>query len=91
MLPNWLVLRCERHFEGESKKNPSAKRPYSRDQRPVCLQVCIALIVTTNGIPVGYEAFVGNCHDSTTVEELVTSVEDKHGKANRIWNGPRYG
>lgn len=73
------------YFEGECKRNPSAKRGYSRDQRPDCLQVCIALIVTTDGIPVGYEVFAGNRHDSTTVEEIVASVESKHGKANRIW------
>ena len=72
------------YFEGECKRNPSAKRGYSRDQRPDCLQVCIALIVTTDGIPVGYEVFAGNRHDSTTVEEIVASVENKHGKANRI-------
>ena len=73
------------YFEGQCKKNPQAKRGYSRDKRSDCLQVCIALVVTTDGIPVGYEVFAGNRHDSTTVEEIVRATEKKHGKANRIW------
>ena len=73
------------YFEGECARNPLAKRGYSRDKRPDCLQVCIALVVTTDGIPIGYEVFAGNRHDSTTVEEIVTSIEKKHGQANRIW------
>ena len=73
------------YFEGQCKGNPQAKRGYSRDKRPDCLQVCIALVVTTDGMPLGYEVFDGNRHDSTTVEEIVTTIEKKHGKANRIW------
>jgi len=73
------------YFEGQCKSNAQAKRGYSRDKRSDCLQVCIALVVTTDGIPVGYEVFAGNRHDSTTVEEIVKSIEKKHGKANRIW------
>lgn len=73
------------YFEGQCKRNPQAKRGYSRDKRPDCLQVCIALVVTTDGIPVGYEVFAGNRHDSTTVEDIVRAIEKKHGKANRIW------
>lgn len=73
------------YFEGQCAGNPLAKRGYSRDKRPDCLQVCIALVVTTDGIPLGYEVFAGNRHDSTTVEEIVSSIEKKHGQANRIW------
>ena len=73
------------YFEGQCKGNPQAKRGYSRDKRPDCLQVCIALVVTTDGMPLGYEVFAGNRHDSTTVEEIVEAMEKKHGKANRIW------
>ena len=73
------------YFEGQCNSNPQAKRGHSRDKRPDCLQVCIALVVTTDGIPVGYEVFAGNRHDSTTVEEIVKAMEKKHGKANRIW------
>jgi transposase len=73
------------YFEGQCQGNPLARRGYSRDKRSDCLQVCIALVVTTDGIPVGYEVFAGNRHDSTTVEEIVETIEKKHGQANRIW------
>lgn len=73
------------YFEGQCAANPLAKRGYSRDKRPDCLQVCIALVVTTDGIPLGHEVFAGNRHDSTTVEEIVAAVEKKYGRANRIW------
>jgi transposase len=73
------------YFEGECKSNPMAKRGYSRDSRPDCLQVCIGLVVTTDGIPLGYEVFDGNTHDSTTVETIVQAMEAKYGRANRIW------
>lgn len=73
------------YFEGEAKGNPLAQRGYSRDQRPDCKQVCIALVVSQEGIPLGYELFAGNRTDVTTVEEIVTSMEKKYGKANRVW------
>lgn len=61
-----------------------AKRGYSRDQRPACKQVCIALVVTREGIPLGYEAFDGNRTDVTTVEDIVGTMEERYGKARRI-------
>jgi transposase len=73
------------YFEGECKSNPMAKRGYSRDNRPDCLQVCIGLVVTTDGIPLGYEVFDGNTNDSRTVETMVGAMEEKYGRANRIW------
>jgi transposase len=73
------------YFEGASEGNGLAKRGYSRDSRPDCLQVCIGLVVTTDGIPLGYEVFAGNRHDSTTVEEIVEAMERKYGQANRVW------
>jgi transposase len=73
------------YFEGECKANPLAKRGYSRDSRPDCLQVCIGLVVTDDGIPLGYEVFAGNRNDATTVEEIVEAMEEKYGRANRIW------
>jgi transposase len=73
------------YFEGECAGNPLAKRGYSRDSRPDCLQVLIGLVVTEDGFPLGYEVFAGNCHDSTTVDEMVTAMEQKYGQANRIW------
>ncbi len=73
------------YFEGECLGNPMAKRGYSRDSRPDCPQVCIGLVVTTDGIPLGYEVFDGNTHDSKTVEDVVKAMEKKYGQANRVW------
>jgi transposase len=73
------------YFEGECAANPLAQRGYSRESRPDCLQVCIGLVVTTDGIPLGYEVFAGNRHDATTVEEIVEAMEGKYGRANRVW------
>jgi len=73
------------YFEGQCAANPKAKRGYSRDSRPDCPQVVIALIVTTEGYPLGYEVFAGNTADSTTVQGIVDKVEAEHGKLNRIW------
>jgi len=73
------------YFEGQAGGNPQAKRGYSRDHRSDCKQVCIALVVTRDGFPLGYEVFDGNRHDSTTVEEIVEKMEGLYGKADRIW------
>jgi len=73
------------YFEGECLSNGLAKRGYSRDSRPDCPQVCIGLVVTNDGIPLGYEVFAGNRNDATTVEEIVEAMEKKYGRANRIW------
>ncbi|MFO7536082.1 MAG: transposase, partial [Kiritimatiellia bacterium] len=68
-----------------AERNEKAQRGYSRDSRPDCKQVCIGLVVTAEGLPVGYEVFAGNRTDVTTLEEMVTMMEDKYGKPNRIW------
>ncbi|HEX9972042.1 MAG TPA: IS1634 family transposase [bacterium] len=73
------------YFEGEAASNPQAQRGYSRDKRPDCKQVCIALVVTKEGIPLGYELFAGNRHDVTTVQEIVETMEQRYGSADRIW------
>jgi transposase len=73
------------YFEGACSANPMAQRGYSRDSRPDCPQVVIALVVTREGYPVGYEVFDGNTADSTTVQEIVEKVEAEHGKAGRVW------
>ena len=73
------------YFEGESAANEQARRGYSRDHRPDCKQVCIAMVVSREGIPLGYEVFNGNRHDVTTVEEVVTKIESQYGRAERIW------
>jgi transposase len=73
------------YFEGLAERNPLAARGYSRDHRPDCKQVCIALVVTREGMPLGYEVFAGNRTDVTTVEEIVTTMEQRYGLADRIW------
>jgi transposase len=73
------------YFEGQCAGNPLARRGHSRDNRPDCLQVCIGLVVTTDGIPLGYEVFAGNTNDSKTVQAVVEAMEGKYGRANRIW------
>lgn len=73
------------YFEGLAEGNAQAKRGYSRDHRPDCAQVCIGLVVTPEGLPVGYEVFDGNRSDVTTLEEIVNLMEEKYGKARRIW------
>ena len=73
------------YFEGAADANPKAARGYSRDNRPDCKQVCIGLVVTREGLPVGYEVFAGNRADVTTVEDIVKLMEDKYGKAKRVW------
>jgi len=73
------------YFEGEAKANPQAQRGYSRDSRPDCKQVCIGLVVTRDGYPLGYEVFPGNRIDVTTVEEIVEGMEERYGKAGRVW------
>ena len=62
-----------------------ARRGYSRDHRSDCKQVCIGLVVTREGIPLGYEVFAGNRPDVTTVEEIVATMERRYGQARRIW------
>ena len=73
------------YFEGEARANPQAQRGYSRDKRGDCKQVCIGLVVTREGLPVAYEVFAGNRHDSTTLQEIITTMELRHGQARRIW------
>jgi transposase len=73
------------YFEGLANGNPQAKRGHSRDHRPDCKQVCIALVVTREGIPLGYEIFDGNRVDVTTVEEIVGTMETRYGIAQRVW------
>lgn len=73
------------YFEGQAAANPLAQRGYSRDNRSDCKQVCIALVVSRCGYPLGYEVFAGNRSDVTTLQEIVTTMEGKYGKADRIW------
>jgi transposase len=73
------------YFEGLAERNTQAQRGHSRDHRPDCKQVCIALVVSREGMPLGYEVFAGNRADVKTVEEIVTLIESRYGVADRIW------
>jgi transposase len=73
------------YFEGACADNPQAQRGYSRDSRPDCKQVCLGLVVTDEGMPLGYEVFAGNTNDSKTVQDMVEVMEAKYGRAQRIW------
>jgi transposase len=73
------------YFEGEHADSVLCQRGYSRDSRSDCKQICIALVVTKEGLPLGYEIFAGNTHDSTTVDQIVDTMERFYGIAQRIW------
>jgi transposase len=73
------------YFEGEMEENPKARRGYSRDGRPDCLQVVIALVITTDGFPLAYEVMNGNTADCTTLRGFLDKIEQAYGKAKRMW------
>jgi len=77
------------YFEGEAEANTLARRGYSRDHRPDCKQVCIGLVVSFDGFPLGYEVFAGNTHDSKTVQTIVETMETRHGAVGRVWIADR--
>ena len=68
------------YFEGRCPHNPQAKRGYSRDHRPDCKQVVIGLVLDRDGFPKAHEVFDGNRHDQTTVEDMLTKLEDRTGR-----------
>src|SRR5580700_11322652 len=73
------------YVEGAAEKNPMVSRGYSRDHRPDCEQMVIALIVNREGFPFSYETLDGNRADVSTMETILRMVERKYGKARRIW------
>jgi len=73
------------YFEGDAEEVEKAARGYSRDHRPDCAQLVIAIVVTPEGFPLSYEVFEGNRADVTTLEAMLDQVEAKHGRARRIW------
>jgi transposase len=73
------------YVEGAAEENPMMRRGYSRDHRPDCEQLVLALIVNQDGFPFSYELFDGNRADVSTVEVILRTVERKHGKARRVW------
>jgi transposase len=73
------------YFEGEMEENPKAKHGYSRDGRPDCLQVVIALVITPDGFPLAYEVMDGNTSDRTTLRGFLDKIENTYGQAKRLW------
>jgi transposase len=73
------------YFEGEMEQNPKARRGYSRDGRPDCLQLVIALVVTPDGFPLAYEVMNGNTSDRSTLRTFLKTIETTYGKARRVW------
>jgi len=73
------------YFEGSGQNNEQARRGYSRDRRPDCVQVCIGLVLSREGLPLAFEVFDGNRTDVTTVEDMVKLMETKYGQAERVW------
>jgi transposase len=73
------------YVEGAAPKNPMMHRGYSRDHRPDCLQVVLAVIVNVDGFPLSYETFDGNRADVTSLETVMRMVERKYGQARRVW------
>ena len=73
------------YVEAAALNNPMMQRGYSRDHRPDCKQVVLALIVNTEGFPLSYETFDGNRADVTTLEAVLRMVERKYGQARRVW------
>jgi transposase len=73
------------YFEGLAEGNTLAARGYSRDHRPDCKQVCIGLVVSREGYPLGYEVFAGNRNDVTTLREIIERMEQRYGREGRIW------
>jgi len=73
------------YFEGAAEEVDKAARGYSRDHRPDCLQVVLALVVTSDGFPLTYEVFDGDTNDAESLDEIAEALERKHGQAGRVW------
>ena len=75
------------YFESDPPADEQDKRRhgYSRDHRPDCVQVVIALVVTPEGFPLAYEVLAGNTADSTTLKDFLARIEGQYGKARRVW------
>ncbi|MEK7730774.1 MAG: IS1634 family transposase [Planctomycetota bacterium] len=73
------------YVEGEAEQNPKARYGYSRDGRPDCKQVVIALVITPDGLPLAYEVMDGNTSDKTTLGGFLDKIEAMYGKARRVW------
>jgi transposase len=75
------------YFESDPPLDEEDKRRhgYSRDHRPDCVQIVIALVVTPEGLPLAYEVLPGNTADSTTLRAFLARIERQYGKARRVW------
>ena len=75
------------YFESDPPLDEEDKRRhgYSRDHRPDCVQVVIALVVTPEGFPLAYEVLAGNTADCTTLKDFLARIERQYGKARRVW------
>ena len=73
------------YFEGAMEENPKAKYGHSRDKRTDCLQLVIALVITTDGFPLAYEVMNGNTSDRTTLRGFLDKIEKTYGRAKRMW------
>ena len=73
------------HFECDPPESGKRKHGYSRDHRPDCVQVVIALIVTPDGFPLAYEVLPGNTLDKQTLKDFLAKIETRYGKADRVW------
>lgn len=73
------------YFEGQAVEVEKARRGYSRDHRPDCVQLLLAVVVTPEGFPLSYEGLPGNLRAAATLEAALEAIERKHGKARRLW------
>ena len=75
------------YFEADPPFPEGDKRRhgYSRDHRPDCVQVIIALIITPDGLPLAYEVLPGNTADKTTLKDFLVRIEAQYGRAERVW------
>jgi transposase len=75
------------YFEADPPFSEEDKRRfgYSRDKRPDCVQVVIALVVTPEGLPLAYEVMAGNTKDNATLRDFLARIERQYGKARRVW------
>ena len=73
------------YFECDPPGHGKRQHGYSRDKRPDCVQVVIALVITPEGFPVAYEVMAGNTSDKTTLKAFLEKIEAQYGKTNRVW------
>jgi len=73
------------YFECDPPEAGKRKHGYSRDKRPDCVQVVIALVITPDGFPLAYEVMDGNMSDKTTLNAFVSKIETQYGRAKRTW------